>query len=360
MSPEQISLPALAVAAMLVLAGCSTTSGPLNEQEQTRVADKLADRLQNIDRVEATVAVDSTLGERSFNSTTHIRANLETGEYRSRVIAPEERAGDVSVFNGSTMVVYDASENTVRKTHLESSSAGMRASLDQAFDRVVEETDIIVNGTERVNGRETHKVTLVPVSNASAAAESLTLWVDADRLLPVKMQTTMSTSKETTMTVTFSDVTINPEFAAGTFEFDAPSDATVETPSESAVDVERYTTHSGLTAGTEVRVPPAELGAFSFESGHVVSNGETPASTTVGLTYANERDSVSVRVTPLGNISGVAYEDAAEVTIAGHTGQYREIGSTGNLMWTCDGTQYLVHGQVEKATLVSVARSIGC
>ncbi|MFT4921752.1 MAG: outer membrane lipoprotein-sorting protein [Haloarculaceae archaeon] len=362
MSPKQSILPGLAVATLLVLAGCSTFVGPLGDQQQQEVADRVEERIQEIDRINATVSMEIGSDSQSISTTTNVKADFESGEYRTEIVRPEEQAGDVTIFNGSAMNVYDASENTYRTFEIDAGgSAGMQTNLNETFDRLIEKTDIIYNKTETIDGSEAHKVTLVPTNESESDVESVTMWIEADRMIPVKIQTTLPAMGGITTTVTFSDVEINPEFDPDTFEFDVPANATV-TSASASVDMNTYETRSDLAAATDLALPPATLAeGFSFESGHIISrDGGSAASTTVDLTYTADSDRVSVRITPLGDVSGIEYSEGETVTIDGHTGQYREFGSSGNLMWTCNGTQYLVSGQVEKSTLVSVGQSVGC
>ena len=53
--------------------------------------------------------------------------------------------------------------------------------------------------------------------------------------------------------------------------------------------------------------------------------------------------------------------DGEEVTVDGQDATYRGVGeSNGNVVWSCNGTEYIVFGSLEKSTLVSVADGVGC
>lgn len=359
MTLRQKTLPAVAVAALLVLAGCAGFAGPLGEDQQQRVADRLADRFEDLEGFEATVTTAIDTGNRSITSTSEIAVDFRTGEYRSETLEPERAAGDIGVYNGSTMTTYDASENAYRTFDLETDGSAMGGNLGDQFENLTEEVDIIYNGTEQVNGQETYKATLVPTNESEEAVDSVTLWVETDRMVPVKMEMGLSGMSDLTTTVTFSDVELNPEFEAGTFEFEPPADATYE-ESVTGTDTKEYETRDELAATVDLEVPPSELPeGFTFQDATVfeTDDGE-PQSVIVGYSDGDREVTVSLSEAQDGVQTEV---DGEEVTVDGQDATYRGVGeSNGNVVWSCNGTEYIVFGSLEKSTLVSVADGVGC
>lgn len=360
MSLKRNALPALAVAAVLVLAGCAGFAGQLDDDQQQQVADRLADRLQELDGFEATVTTNIETGDRSMTSKADVAVDLGTGEYRFETLAPNRSAGDVTLYNGSAMISYDASENVYRTFDVEMDGPAMRPNISAQFDQLVEQTDIIYNGTATVNGQETHKATLVPTNESDGFVDSVTLWVDTDRMIPVKMEMESSGMANLTTTVTFSDVELNPEFEAGTFEFEPPADASYE-KNVLETDTREYEDRDELASAVDLDIPPAELpGGFTFQDATVFENKDgEPRS--VMVDYSDGEREVTVSLSGAQDGMQASLEGDESVTVDGHDATYRSVGeSTGNVVWSCNGTEYVVFGNLGKSTLLSVADGIGC
>ncbi len=359
MSLKRTALPVLAVAALLLLAGCAGFTGQLDEDQQQQVADRLADRFENLEGFEATVTTEIAGSNQSMTSTADVAVDFRTGEYRTETREPERTAGDVTVYNGSTVTTYDASENTYRTFDLETDGA-MGSDLGDRFENLTERTDIIYNGTEQVNGQETYKATLVPANESEEFVDSVTLWVETDRMIPVKMEMGFSGMSDLTTTVTFSDVELNPEFEADTFEFEPPADATYE-ESVIGTDTQEYADRDELAAAVDLDVPPSELPeGFTFQDATVFET-EDGEPRSVMVDYSDGDREVTVRLSAAHDGAQAEFDDAEEVTVDGQDATYRQVGeSTGNVVWSCNGTEYIVFGNLEKSTLVSVADGIGC
>ena len=360
MSLKRKALPAVAVAALLVLAGCAGFAGQLNDDQQQQVADRLADRVEELDGFEATVTTEIDAGDRSVTSKSDVAVDFQTGEYRSETLEPEKAAGDVMVYNGSAMTSYDASENTYHTFDVETNGPAMGANLSEQFNNLTEEMDIIYNGTEQVNGQETHKATLVPTNESNDFVGSMTLWVETDRMIPVKMEMGFSSMSNLTTTVEFSDVELDPEFEDGTFEFEPPADATHE---ENIVetDTQDYEDRDELASAVDLDVPPSELpDGFTFQDATVFEN-EDGEPRSVMVDYSDGEREVTVSLSEAQDRMQVEVDGEEEVTVDGHDATYRQVGdSTGNVVWSCNGTEYIVFGNLDKSTLVSVADGIGC
>ena len=360
MSPKRKALPALAVAALLVLAGCAGFAGQLDDDQQQQVADRLADRLEELDGFEATVTTEIETSDRSVTSKADMAVDLRTGEYRMEILQPERNAGDLTVYNGSAMTSYDESENVYHTFDVEMDGPAMGSNLSAQFDQLVEQTDVIYNGTETVDGTETHKATLVPTNESDGFVDSVTLWVETDRMVPVKMEMESSAMANLTTTVTFSDVDLNPEFEDGTFEFEPPADATYE-DNVVETNTQDYEDRDELASAVDLDVPPSELPeGFSFQDA-TVFEGESGEPRSVMVDYSDGEREVTVSLSEAQSGMQASIEGDEQVTVDGHDATYRQVGdSTGNVVWSCNGTEYIVFGNLEKSTLLSVADGIGC
>jgi len=289
-----------------------------------------------------------------------VAVDLRTGEYRMETLQPEQNAGDVTLYNGSAMVSYDESESVYHTFDVEVDGPAMGSNLSSQFDQLAEETDIIYNGTETVNGQETYKATLVPTNESDNFVDSMTLWVETDRMVPVKMAVESSAMANLTTTVSFSDVELNPEFEEGTFEFEPPADATYE-DNVVETDTQDYEDRDELASAVDLEVPPSELPeGFSFQDATVFQS-EDGEPRSVMVDYSDSEREVTVSLSKAQNGMQASTEGDEQVTVDGHDATYRQVGdSTGNVVWSCTGTEYIVFGTLEKSTLLSVADGIGC
>lgn len=360
MSLKRNALPALAVASLLVLAGCAGFAGQLDDDQQQQVADRLADRLEELDGFEATLTTEVETSDRSITSKADVAVDFRTGEYRMETLQPEQNAGDVTLYNGSAMVSYDESENVYHTFDVEVDGPAMGSNISAQFDQLVEQMDVIYNGTETVDGTETHKATLVPTNESDGFVSSVTLWVETDRMIPVKMEMESSSMANLTTTVTFSDVELNPEFEDGTFEFDPPADATYE-DNVVETDTQEYEDRDELASAVDLDVPPSELPeGFTFQDATVFEN-EDGEPRSVMVDYSDGEREVTVSLSEAQDGIQASLEGDESVTVDGHDATYRSVSdSTGNVVWSCNGTEYIVFGTLDKATLLSVADGVGC
>jgi negative regulator of sigma E activity len=176
----------------------------------------------------------------------------------------------------------------------------------------------------------------------------MTMWVDTERLFPLKLSMEFG---GTTSTIRYENLTLNPDYPADAFAFDPPANATVREPQ--TPNVSEFESHAALADATDRPLPEASLPrGFTFERGSVVDGN----STVVSLTYTDGDRQLSVVVTD----TRARESDGETVTVGDRTGTYREFGDRGSLAWTCGDTRYAVLGPVERETLVDVGAAIDC
>jgi outer membrane lipoprotein-sorting protein len=236
-------------------------------------------------------------------------------------------------------------------------AAGGNASVDGPAGAATGGYAVSYEGTEPVDGRTAF---VISVSQADAGATPVanytqTLWLDAERYVPLKRQTGWTQGGErTVVTATYTNVTFDPEFPAETFRFQPPTNATVERAV--APDQQRYDSVVALRAAASMSVPEPNLPADFVLASATRTDGERV--TSVGLRYVNATATVEfAKIEPV-------YRPSAEgerVTVAGRPATYRTLGPDRSVVWTCDGTQYkLTTTGVDRAELLALADSVGC
>ena len=236
-------------------------------------------------------------------------------------------------------------------------AAGGNASVDGPAGAATDGYAVSYEGTDTVDGRD---VFVVSVSRAGGGAEPVanytqTLWLDAERYVPLKLQTGWTQGGErTVVTATYTDVTFDPEFPAGTFRFDPPANATLERADAPAQ--QRYDSVVELRAAASMSVPEPNLPADFALASATRTDGERV--TSVGLQYVNATTTVAfAKIEPVYRPG----TDGERVTVAGRTATYRTLGPDRSVVWVCDGTQYkLTATGLDREDLLALADSVGC
>lgn len=348
MIPDRPSTLTIAVAAMLVLAGCSGQQ--LTDQQEQRVVEEFNEQMSEIDGYHATMNTTVTVDNETYSTTTEVWVRPDTGELRQEVLAPDERAGHLTVSNGSVMWTYDPDDGTA--TRFEVPEASTDTSLASNLDELANRSDIVYNGTETLDGEETHKITLVPNESADVAVDATTtMWLDSDRMFPLKIHTQVDSNTATT--VRFTDVELNPGLSDDRFEFDPPEGVEVREPE--MPDFQSYDSRAALGDAVDRDLPDPTLpGGYTFDTGTVT---ESDRRHSVTLVYANGTDQVSIGIAEAPD--GVR-TDGETVEIDNRTATYDSIGDVGMVVWTCDDTRYSVTGTLDRQSLLDVAASIDC
>lgn len=118
------------------------------------------------------------------------------GRYRFEVMRPETERDDVVVSNENVTRLYDASRGTVR--NLIGREAFNRAPPVDLYTSVgeVQEYEAEYLGTEDISGNRCLVVQVMPGSDPPHPSQAmLTLWVDKETWLPVKIEKTWTASK---------------------------------------------------------------------------------------------------------------------------------------------------------------------
>lgn len=369
---------------LVASAGCVGDGGDADLPGRETVADSL----RSIDAVAGTATVTLDVG----NDTTQFRVELVqrtgAGEYRASVSRTPPDVDYRIVSNGSSMWLYNESTGVARRLDVPDRTdqwnrsvetvAGMYEALGDAGDAedvsisplpvvpggqgtaggapslpAMGEASVTYRGTATAAGRESHVFGVSPATDASLV-ENGTLWIDADRYYPVKSDYDMSVAGQSVdVSVTYRNLTFDPEISEGTFAFDPPADATV-------VDGTRSLTvrqsREALVSAAERPVSDPELPAgYEFVQGSITATNDGRS---VTLQYA---DGTSSLVVSTG--ADVAASEDAEgetVRVGDHEATYATVDDRARLAWRCADRGYAVVGRLSASEARSIAASIDC
>lgn len=351
------SIAAVAFALFVVLSGCSAMPLSTDDVSAERIGERAQQKYGSIESFEGTVTTSITTPDRNRTTVAHVVARPNENQRRTEYVAPEPMNGTVIVSNGSVTWSYNESTDTVRRTNL----SGVRTDTTgpnyaQLFENVLDRYDVSYEGSASVGDRDTYVIELTPKNGSSTEiVTEWTLWIDKERWFPVRSEMTSRFDNETMTTTTeYTNLTFDVDVPDGTFEFDPPAGATVET--YETPTIRQYDSVAAADANSSLDVTaPADLPEGFELTRASTSNGSEFESAI--LTYGNGSASVVVRQ----STRSTPGTDAAEtVTVNGREAAVTTYGETTSLTWTCDGRTYSVTGQLPTEDLVAVAESLDC
>ncbi|MGB9965860.1 LolA family protein [Halobacterium hubeiense] len=383
------ALLAVALAALLATSGC-VGLGVLGDGAETPPEVDVVDEYGDLGTLEATRVTTFDTGNGTEETRALVRVDLSGDRFRQfeRVLAPESRAGDVTVVDEDGAMLYDADENEV--TRVPQTAGGARANRSAYLDRVVsaarsddvaapsegvsplpvvpatrsgpsipadaiEGFEVEYLGTDRVAGRTAHGFELTAVSEAALSANR-TLWLDSEYYYPLATSQRLTFGNRTVETSTrLTDVTFDADLPADAFAFEVPENATVETldvPTQSFDSVRALREHVAFS------VPEPEVPAtYEFDGARYVGGNATRAT----LQY-DSPDGQRLTVTKATSAPDEGFFESGEnVTVAGRDAKYVTTPRTKFVSWTCEDARYsVVATDLDEDALLAVAESVAC
>jgi outer membrane lipoprotein-sorting protein len=287
-------------------------------------------------------------GNETTTSTTEMWVRLSTGEYRSEVLAPDERAGNVVVGGTDTVWNYRQKANTVTKFNRSNTANNVSALVATNLATRFEVTDY---EEATLGGQETYRVTLVPETDATLNTTA-TAHLDRETYFPVSVEQSYELENRTmTSHIEYEDVTLNATIPDDRFTFDPPANATVETAD--IPETESFESLDAMREGVDASVPdPSVPDDYEFTRGQVFYGDNT----SISLRYENDTATLAVSKLESDHIMS----DGENVTVGDRDGQLRTFGETTMVVWQCDGWTYSVSGELDREKLLDVAASMAC
>ena len=193
----------VAVGLLLVGAGCLGTSGRAVEDSEA-VAQQVESRHDALSGYSATVI--RTVSTDASSTTTRATVTVENPDYRRVEYHTGPRAGEVSVTNATAEPVF-APTTAGRSTP---------ATYGALAARLVRGNDVEYLGRTEIRDREAAVHSLVPSNGtdgdgdrARASVTERRLWVDTDRMVPLRVRTTWGTPHgSVTETISYRNVSL--------------------------------------------------------------------------------------------------------------------------------------------------------
>lgn len=364
----------LALTALLVLgSGCVGILGDDGDADPETISDRVNESLDSMETLQ-------------FTMEQTVETDNETRSFRARVVYERPNRINITYLDQAVPYAYAVSNGSVTWLYNESKNE-----VEIADEAVVEGASEILLGADQLSANATFE------GNETLAGEDATelsfavdgsevslllgggqetsqfgeassngsvetrVWIDTDLWLPRKAQMSVPAFENNrTFTVRYEDIEINPEVSDDEFTFERPADAEVVRGDQSSFRPprENATFHDSRVAVAEnapFEIPqPTVPNGYEFVEGAVI-DGELGQG--VELTYRDGEQ--RLEIVTLRDYD-VFFDQGQEVAIGGTTGLYIELPNGRVIQWECDGRLYLISGQEDRDTLVSIGESIGC
>jgi outer membrane lipoprotein-sorting protein len=332
------------------------------------IVQEAARSYANVTGFSATQVTNASYGDNTTNTAAQFYYR-KPNDLRINYTAPASQAGTLIVANGSSTVIYNATNNTIQVIDTPNVS-GQSTGYLAGIERTLRASNVSYEGTATVAGRETYVLSTSPAGNVGGGEIDRTYYLDQETYIPVKqhVESTFTFDNETITsesTTIFRDLEMNPDIPDATFDFEPPAGATVL---ESPID---YTQYDSIDAAQE-NVPfeirePADV-PEEYDLGNVTASqfGNT---TSVSLTYTNgSGGSLLVSITPVqenrslsaGDNSSASSEFGERISIGDREGTYIASGPQASVLFPCGEFQYSIGGPIDKEELVAIAESVPC
>ncbi|WP_323171299.1 DUF2092 domain-containing protein [Natrialba sp. PRR66] len=406
----------LATGTLAALAGCLTPA----ESTEDRTGSELVEAA-----IETRLELTDLQARRHLTAETPTETTTQTESISRRPPAEKRRTvlrsddgdpptGTVSVTNREISWDYYPEENFVWKRYHPNKvvADGPRLVLRD----LLEDYELTYDGTDTVDGRETHRIDAVPTgtglsddadgraiellvgetvyriplggsSDTDASAESengsengtenetettddeldgeelavsRTVWIDDEFSYPIKEQDVVRDGDGTLLhrlTVTYEDLAINDGLDPDTFVYEPPEDAEVGTLGDEPEGI--YESREAAATTVPYEIPDPDVpDAYELDRVTVVDNvRQSGPVTTLWYVDSDRPDQeISVAVRTDQQFKPTLLE---ETEIDGHTA-YRRRGRIDSYFWTCSDLSYEVSSVTVEEPLVDVAASIGC
>lgn len=277
----------------------------------------------------------------------------------------EDKRGDITVTNGSTTWIYDASENSVRVIE-RVGEAPAETDIGPFVKNMMERFDVSLRGTGTVSGRDCYVLELTPKEEQKMVGNQ-TVWIDREHWMPIKIESELTVRNETvTNTVLYRDMEFNVEIPDSEFEFEVPENATVE---ESTITPpEKYSSFDEAQQNTdfELKEPTYLPEGYEFDDAFVMSEGRV-----VSLNYGRGTEGLVLtqRQAPKGAegdievVGGPGDAESETVEVNGRNATLRKMGPSDDfrrLSWGCGDLIMSLSGELDKDELIKMAESVEC
>ncbi|MFZ3384677.1 MAG: DUF4367 domain-containing protein [Candidatus Methanoperedens sp.] len=334
-----------AIISTVLFAGCV-------EMSAEQIASEMQNKMENIKDYKGTIYTKMSFEGLSRESESDFKYSMPDKSWSKTTTGDGD--GDISVFNGTTMWLYNSTKNEVTIMDIPKRETDKPDQVDyvKIVKNMLEQNDVQMSGSEKIDGRETFILEMMPKNKTQEAFMfKQKLWVDKETWMPLRMETYDKDGK-LIMSMEYRNVEFNTGIPDSEFEFKIPDGAKVVTremtlPKEVTLDEARN------SVNFSVAVPSYLPEGYILDR---VTVFEYDTTQSVSITYKNGEEALSVyEVTKSAYTPNGKFET---VKINGVEARYKDSDFGRTLSWPWKGSDISVYGKISKEELIKVAESI--
>lgn len=196
-----------ALTAVFVLSSCSKNDMTVMERIQQQLADTESCYCS------ATLTRISNKGENTYET---IQYNRTTGEYRMEITAPENMAGNYTVYDGENIYQYNAATKETVTLDIPKGSNGDELFFCSFIRNYMNSEDVAVDTAASLDESScTILEAVIPGGNRYTATEKM--WIDNETLKPLKFVIYDEDGKERYI-ITYNEFEYDPEMDDSVFQ----------------------------------------------------------------------------------------------------------------------------------------------
>jgi outer membrane lipoprotein-sorting protein len=329
-----------------------------------QIAEKMQEKQDSVEDISATVHMTASMGD-NVQETEYQIIQKNPGKSKTVTIMPEEMAGQVTVSNGEKMWIYDPTNNQVTIMALPDTPEISEFDYANAIGSLLNETDVSLEGTEELDGRDTFVLMLVPkeVEEESPFNSDTKVWVDEETWTPLKIE--MGTDDTYHIIVEYRDFEVNTGISDDEFEFEIPEGAEVTEIDdlEDLLPVSMALDEAQEISEFEILVPSYvsegyELDHVSYSKNSLVSNLKE----SITLFYSNEEEQILVSENFYEGekeTDSLSILESETVSVNGEDADlYSMYGDSLMLQWETDDAILSISASLDRDEIIKIAESM--
>ena len=376
----------LATGAAIALAGCVSYPGSDTDSDPPSSEDLVRDAIETRRHMRDLAARRTMTVETPAESVERVEriAGQPPAKQRIEVLEstdPDVPVGSVTVTNRVTTWEYNPKTELVDKQYHPNKTDTDRTRL--VLENLLENYRLGYEGTATVDGRTAHVIETKPpvddlgpkvqlvvgdttfivplrtTGDPEAMDVTRTIWIDDEYRYPIKERNTVAIDGETRhdLIVTYEDLAIDGGLPSGTFTYEPPKDATVETDGREPKGV--FESRAAAEEIIPYDLPAPDVpDAYVLDRVTVVEKAERFGTTTT-LWYNDPNVVARELYVAVREVQRLDLSALEEIEFDGRTA-YRRDGRKQSVFWLCDDLNYEVTSLTDDAPLLDVASSIGC
>lgn len=328
---------------MILFTGCVDMSAE-------QIAKEVQEKYESIEDYRGTVITSTSFEGQSMQMEADFMYKMPENKFKQEIKTGKE-AGSIVVSNGKTMWSYYPRNNEVVVMELLEIEEPGQVAFGDLIQDMLEKNDVKLLGSDKIDGRNTQILEVVPRNNDMIFAMKQKMWIDEETWMPLRIEIFDNEDKMIT-SMEYRNVEFNTGIPDSEFEFEIPVGAKVinqdlQLPQEMTLD----------EAKQEVDFAVAEPGYLP--EGYILDR--------VTISKINNIQSVSITYNQDDEILFIhesnrdmpdQKEGTESVKINDIDAAYMDTYFGKSLSWTWGNTAISINGRISKEELIKVAESM--